>query len=87
MNTLTSRLKKKVIPACTVDSLGQTFIDIVTDNSRPPQLAVNPEVVTKENQFTTFCKVTEERVRQHLEKIQVSKATGSDGISGMLLKT
>ena len=86
VNTVTGRQKRKVDPACSADSIGEVFHSVVTDSTRPTSLGVNLGPATTSEALAAFSVVDEERVRRLLQGISASKATGSDGVPGALLK-
>ena len=86
MNTVTGRQRKSTDPACSTHSIAQVFQEIVTDQTRPGTLGLNLGPSPSATPFSVFCPIQEEKVELLLNKINPSKATGSDGVPGMLLK-
>ena len=85
INTVTSRKRTRVEPACSVQTLANTFADIVTDSSRPCSLPI-PSYDPPCTHRLCFQPAPVEKVQSLLSQLKVSKATGSDGIPGFLLK-
>ena len=89
INTVTGRRRMKLDPICSAGSISQVFNEIVTDNTRPLSLIAPDSAqssVIESPMLSQFKPVDEDKVMVLLAKICPSKATGSDGIPGMLLK-
>ena len=79
----------KLDPICSAGSVSQVFNEIVTDTTRPLSLIApvsSQSSFIKGHVLSQFKPVDEDKVMELLAKICPSKATGSDGIPGMLLK-
>jgi len=77
LNTLTGRNTIQTPPGAGLQSLTDTFTDIVTDPDRPRTLALPPDddsVSSADPSFTEFGLVTEDYVRDILLKLNVTKA-------------
>ena len=74
----------KIEPACSIDSLADTFARVVTDSSRPFILPIPSHPPSCRSRLTCFQPVLVETVHSLLLGLQVSKATGSDGIPASL---
>ena len=91
INSLTGRVKSHPPPRSSLDSLRNTFSAVVTDVRRPEHLDL-PALEGPLNETTlpeclsAFSPVSVGTVLKHLESIDPRKATGSDGIPGLLLK-
>ena len=88
INTVTGRQSNKLDPFCSAKEIGHVFNEIVTDNTRPPCLGTKlaPTSTADSTPLSSFDCVEEEKVRSLLARICPSKATGSDGVPGTLLK-
>ena len=91
INSLTGRVKSHPPPRASLDSLSNTFSAVVTDVRRPehldlPALEGSLNETTLPECLSAFSPVSVGTVLKHLESIDPRKATGSDGIPGLLLK-
>ena len=86
LNGLVGRTREHNEPSVTATQLSDQFGSVVTDVSRPETLVVaqGPPV---QSAFHTFQPVTVEQVVKLLQSVNTHKATGSDGIPGLILKT
>ena len=85
LNTVTSRRKKSQIPQAPLPELSRVLGGVVNDPTRPPhlQLPLGPSL---QSSLNVFQPVTVTDVESCLKSVDASKATGSDGIPGFLLK-
>jgi len=85
MNTVTGRRKEHRIPEAPLDELSQVFGSVVHDPTRPPILdppmGPMPAVC-----LDVFEPVTASDIAQCLKAIDPRKATGSDGVPGIVLQ-
>ena len=93
LNSLTGRVKTHPPPRATLNSLSETFAAIVSDPSRPAHLVQTAETETRctsepsheRRRLCQFSRLSVEMVRNLLQNIDSRKATGADGIPGLLL--
>ena len=85
MNCVTGRSKKRHTPKASLDDLSQVFGDIVTDPNRPPELQA-PSGPLSRNSFTMFKPVAIADIAKCLGAVDPYKATGSDGVPGVVLR-
>ena len=93
INKVTGRLKHHHLPQCELTELTSYFALIVEDPNRPDDLSKDRQKTANSSDtgnrapcLDEFSPVTSETVEKHLRSIDTSKASGSDGISGLLLK-
>ena len=96
LNSLTGRVKSHPPPRATLNSLSETFTAIVSDPSRPVHLVQTAETETRctsepsqerrRLRLCQFSSVSAQMVQYLLQNIDSRKATGADGILGLLLK-
>ena len=89
----TGRLKHHHLPQCELAEMTSYFTSIVKDPNRPDDLSKDRQKTANcsdtDNRapcLDEFSPVTSETVEKHLQSIDTSKASGSDGISGLLQK-
>ena len=85
VNAVTGRTRHKQEPTCKVDEVSEAFHRIVTDRERPNVLSVPSGPPTMDS-LHRFDPVAPSDVYTYLLQIDASKATGSDGIPGSILK-
>ena len=85
MNCVTGRSKKRHTPKASLDDLSQVFGDIVTDPNRPPELQA-PSGPLSRSSFTVFKPVATADIAKCLGAVDTYKATGSDGVPGVVLR-
>ena len=85
IDKVTGRVKLHRDPQASLQDLSKTFGDVVTDSKRPQVLhpPFGPSMLSSLFEFQ-LC--TEVQVRDLLRHTDVTKATGSDGIPGIVLK-
>ena len=86
LNQLSGRQPVHTLPKCSPDDIGNVFAGIVNDPQRPPALTL-PQGPMSPNSLSIFKPVTIARVRKLLSSIAMTKATGSDGLPGTILKS
>ncbi|XP_065179965.1 CUB and sushi domain-containing protein 1-like [Sycon ciliatum] len=86
LNQLSGRQPVHTLPKCSPDDIGNVFAGIVNDPQRPPALTL-PQGPMSPNSLSIFKPVTVARVRKLLSSIAMTKATGSDGLPGTILKS
>ena len=87
-------MKSHPSPRATLNSLSETFAAIVSDPSRPVHLVQTAETETRctsepsqeRRRLCQFSPVSVQMVQNLLQNIDSRKATGADGIPGLLLK-
>ena len=87
INQVTGRKKQKGSTNCPADVLGKYFHSIVTDTTSADEATNVHTPRDGGSTFAYFHKVTEETVQCLLANISPSKATGSDGLPGFILKS
>ena len=85
INTVTGRTGERKEPRVSTADLSDTFASIVHDSHRPEVLNI-PSGPGTEQSFCAFTPVSEDHVTRLLSAIDSHKATGSDGIPGIVLK-
>lgn len=86
MNTVTGRKRVHQAPQAPLNDLSMAFGNVVTDNARPAQLAA-PGGPVPENNFSAFQPVMVQEVEKCLRAVDPAKATGSDLVPGIVLKS
>ena len=86
INTVTGRTRNRVDPGCSVHAIAAVYHEIVPDTTRPTNLNVDLGPSPTQPLLKSFSPVPEEKVLTLLRQIKTTKATGSDGVPGMLLK-
>ena len=93
INKVTGRLKQHHVPQCELADMTSYFASIVEDPNRPDDLSKDRQKTANSSDtgnrapyLDEFSPVTSETVEKQLRSIDTSKASGSDGISGLLLK-
>ena len=93
INKVTGRLKHHHLPQCKLAEMTSYFASIVEDPNRSDDLSKDRQKTANSSDtgnralcLDEFSPVTSETVVKHLRSIDTSKASGSDGISGLLLK-
>ena len=93
INKVTGRLKQHHVPQCELADMTNYFASIVEDPNRPDDLSKDRQKTANSSDtgnrapyLDEFSPVTSETVEKQLRSIDTSKASGSDGISGLLLK-
>ena len=85
INTVTGRQRRHHDPKVSAQELSNAFGEIVTDVHRPHQLKT-PHGPQMERNFSAFREVAVADIAACLSHLDVSKATGSDGIPNIVLK-
>ena len=85
IDTVTGRVKTRCEPKLSLNALCETFGDIVTDHHRP-QVLLHPFGPPAKSHLSDFQPCTASKVLKLLKEIDISKATGSDNIPGLVLK-
>ena len=85
VNTMTGRAKPNQAPTCSLDDISNAFHAVVTDQSRPTSIAV-PCGPHPPAAIECFHCQDVRAVANLLRQVNPQKATGSDGIPGLLLK-
>eukprot|EP00117_Sycon_ciliatum_P019099 scpid40375/ scgid17431/ RNA-directed DNA polymerase from mobile element jockey; Reverse transcriptase len=86
LNSITGRGGSKQDPACDVNKVSVAFSNIVTDPDRPAHLPL-PNGPPAEHSLSCLGTASYAAVNKLLQAIIPVKATGSDGIPGLLLKS
>ena len=84
LNVVTGRQKKAQVPQASLQDLSETFGSAVHDPARPATLQA-PLGPTQQCGFSAFQPVAVSAVESCLSSVDPSKATGSDGVPGLLL--
>lgn len=87
INTVTGRRRPRQTPACTPEEISNTFAQIVTDLDRPPVLSTPDHNLPFDHRLCQFKEVDEATVEKLLRTVDETKATGSDDVPGILLKS
>eukprot|EP00117_Sycon_ciliatum_P016430 scpid33098/ scgid15864/ Probable RNA-directed DNA polymerase from transposon X-element; Reverse transcriptase len=85
LNTVTGRKRQSIQPTCDIEHVASTFGKVVSDDARPSVLSM-PQGPQPRSALTSFQHVRVCDAEQLLKRIDPRKATGSDGIPGLLLK-
>ena len=85
LNKVTGRTRDHSDPQVSAQALGQAFGAIVTDITRPDQLAT-PHGPQETHSFSNFQAVPIATTALWLSQLDVSKATGSDEIANIVLR-
>ena len=86
INSVAGRKRGRACVKADIDELNSTFGDIVHDAQRPYILPV-PEGPASASSFCSFEPVTSHDVLLLLQSVDINKATGSDDIPGIVLKS
>lgn len=84
LNSLTGRNRQHCAPAVTPVELAHQFQSVVTDVCRPAELE-QPNGPDSQASLTDFAPTTPEDVQKLLSRVNINKATGSDGIPASFL--
>ena len=82
---MTGRKRQSIQPTCHIEHGASTFGKVVSDDARPSVLSM-PQGPQPRSALTSFQHVRVCDAEQLLKCIDPRKATGSDGIPGLLLK-
>lgn len=85
MNNVTGRVKQRREPKATIDTLSTVFGDVVHDPQRPDTLQL-PNGPVSQGSLAEFQPISEADVLKCLRTVDPRKATGSDGIPGIVLQ-
>eukprot|EP00117_Sycon_ciliatum_P008279 scpid103734/ scgid11052/ RNA-directed DNA polymerase from mobile element jockey; Reverse transcriptase len=85
INTVTFRDRPHVEPTCTAKDVASAFHRVVTDNRRPQTLSV-PLGPHSRTSLPQFSNVKINAVERLFRQVNPTKATGSDGVPGTILK-
>eukprot|EP00117_Sycon_ciliatum_P033361 scpid20631/ scgid25685/ Probable RNA-directed DNA polymerase from transposon X-element; Reverse transcriptase len=85
INSVTGRKRTHQEPSCGVEAITSAFETVVTDITRPSKLLL-PAGPPAEHSLVSFPPVTVGALERLLQQVNPAKATGSDGIPGLLIK-